>query len=179
MAEIILSVPRFEIRGVRIGWKFVTQYYEISWNGIECWEKKKKEKNQFKFGRTIREISQKSTTPSKVILPVHAPIAEQRSAAIYNETFYISYHNHSKLILALIMLSFVSKRIRDFADELSQFSSYFHFVIISPSDCRLFLNYPFKAYNHKFIFLRLKFVQIRRIFEGVIIIITLEIKVKK
>lgn len=107
-------------------------------------KRKEKKKNQFKFGRTIREISQKSTTPSKVILPVHAPIAEQRSAAIYNETFYISYHNHSKLILALIMLSFVSKRIRDFADELSQFSSYFHFVIISPSDCRLFLNYPFK-----------------------------------
>lgn len=49
-------------------------------------EREREKKNQFKFGRTIREgianISQKSTTPSKVILPVHAPIAEQRSAAI-------------------------------------------------------------------------------------------------
>lgn len=96
-------------------------------SNVEKREREREKKNQFKFGRTIREISQKSTTPSKVILPVHAPIAEQRSAAIYNETFYISYHNHSKLILALIMLSFVSKRIRDFADELSLLSSYFHF----------------------------------------------------
>ena len=57
--------------------------------------RKEKRKNQFKFERRIRKRERKLRTfhksqrrRVKVILPVHAPIAEQRSAAIYNKTFY-------------------------------------------------------------------------------------------
>lgn len=97
MAEIILTVHRI-LKRVRPDksdefgnlWNDITKYHEIVSNVYQ--KRRRRRKKQFKFGRTIREeianISQKSTTPSKVILPVHAPIAEQRSAAIYNETFY-------------------------------------------------------------------------------------------
>lgn len=137
--------------------------------------RKEKRKNQFKFGRRIRERERGLRTfhksqrrRVKVILPVHAPIAEQRSAAIYNETFY--FVSQSQQINSRVDYAFLRFEtwIRDFADELSQFSSVFpsrNYFLLWFSF--IFMNYPLKPYIIC-IFLRLKFVQIRRIFEIII-----------